>query len=193
MLGCSARTRGSVRGGSTLAPLAAWCAWLALLRALSALPAATAPTATPTTFGVFTFLDRARLRLGDGRHLVGRCTRLLRRPGFAWRTLLLRVARSLACVIAWFACFVALPVPRLTLSPCLLPAALRRPRLRPFALIALITCALAGLARLVATLLALISAPIAVLTSAPARVARRFGSNRWSLHCRLRRLGPKPP
>ena len=186
MLGCSARTSGSVRGGSTIAPLAAWCAWLALLRALSAVPAATAPTATATTFGVFAFLDRARLRLGDGRHLVGRCTQLLRRPGFARRTLLLRVARSLACVIAWF---VALPVPRLTLSPCLLPAALRRPRLRPFALIPL---ALAGLARLVATLLALISAPVTVLTSAPTHVARRFGSNRCSLHCRLRRFRPKP-
>jgi hypothetical protein len=187
LLGCSAGTSGSVRRGSTLAPLAARCAWLALLRALSAVPAATAATATATTFGVFTFLDRARLRLGDGRHLVGRCTRLLRRPGFAWRTLLLRVARSLACVIAWL---VALAVPRLTLSPCLLPAALRRPRLRPFAL--LIPCALAGLARLVATLLALISAPIAVLTSAPARVARHFGSNRRCLHCRLRRFRPKP-
>ena len=96
------------------ATLAARCAWLSLLGPLSAISAAATATTTATTFTVFSFLDRTRLRLGDGRRLVGGCTRFLRRPGFARRALFLRLARSLTCVIARF---VALPIPRLTISP----------------------------------------------------------------------------
>jgi hypothetical protein len=86
-----------------------------LLGPLSAISAAATATTTATAFAVFGFLDRTRLRLGDGRRLVHNCTRFLHRPGFARRALLLCVARSLTCVIARF---VALPIPGLTISPC---------------------------------------------------------------------------
>jgi hypothetical protein len=141
------------------ATLPARCAWLSLLGSFSALSAAATATTTATTFAVFSFLDRTRLRLGDGGRLVDSCTRFLHRPGFARRALLLRLARSLTCVIARL---VALPVPGFTISPCWLRRALRGPGLRPFAL--LIPSALSTLA----TLVALISAPITVLPAAPA-------------------------
>jgi hypothetical protein len=170
---------GGVRRGPTITALAARCAWLALLRALASFPAAAAPPATPATFTVFGFLGCARLRLGDGCHLVDRCARFLRRSRLAWRTLFLRVARPLTAVIA---SVVALPIPRLTL-PAWRLTTLRRPWLRPVALIPL---AVTSLARLVATLLALVSAAVAVLTSAPAHIARRFGPNGCRLHGRRR-------
>src|ERR1019366_1966464 len=162
---------------STIAPLSARCAWLALLGPLSAVPAAATATATAATFAVFAFLDRARLGLGNGRRLICCCLRFLRWPGFARRTLLLRLARSLTCVTA---CFVALPFSGLTLSPCGLRSGLRGPWLRTIALRVQLP-----LTRLVATLVALISPPVTVLASAPTSFARRFGANRCSLRRRL--------
>jgi hypothetical protein len=101
--------------GATIATLAARWTRLSLLGPFSALSAATTATTTTTSFAVLSFLDRTRLRLGDGRRLVDRCTRFLHRPGFARRALLLRLARCLTCVIARL---VALPIPGLTISPC---------------------------------------------------------------------------
>jgi hypothetical protein len=156
-----------------------------LLGTFSALSAAATATTTTATFAVLGFLDRTRLRLGNGRRLFGSCTRFLHRPGFARRALFLHVARSLTRVIARL---VALPLPGLTISPWWLRRALRGPGLRSFTL--LIPGALSTLTRLNATLVALISAPITVLPSAPA--AWRFGANRCGLRRRFRRFGPEP-
>jgi hypothetical protein len=111
---CFSSSTGDGSLGATIATLAARWAWLSLLGTVSALSAATTATTTTTPFAVLSFLDRTRLRLGDGRRLVDSCTRFLHRPGFARRALLLRLARSLACVIARL---VALPVPGLAISP----------------------------------------------------------------------------
>jgi hypothetical protein len=112
---CFSPTAGVGSLGATIATLAARWPWLSLLGPFSALSAAATATTTTTPFAVLSFLDGTRLRLGDGRRLVDRCTRFLHRPGFARRALLLRLARSLTGVIARL---VALPIPGLTISPC---------------------------------------------------------------------------
>src|ERR1700680_2227517 len=159
---CFSPSTGGGSFGATIATLAARGARVSVRVPFAALSAAATATTTTTPFAVLSFLDCTRLRLGDGRRLVGSCTRFLHWPRFARRTLLLRLARSLTWVIARL---VALPVPGLTVSPCGWRRALRGPRLRHFAL--LVASALSTLTRLSATLVALIPAPITVLPSAP--------------------------
>ena len=140
------RWRGTCR--SPFAARSAWLTWLArlaLLGALTAIPSSTAAAAATATLAVLDFLDCAGLRLGDGRRLVGACTRFLGRPRLARRTLLLTFARAVVAPVA--ALSFALAIARLALTSCL-RSAVRRPRLGAIALIAMTVPAFAALAAL---------------------------------------------